>query len=230
MRRLTNGVRYRFEVRAVNAAGGGPSRGLRARAGRAGAPDNFRARAGDASVTLRWDDPDDAAVTRYQLRLLDPEEGLLPWVVQPAKVVTTTRLVLRPMTNGLKYTAWVRALNHAGNGESASLTVVSGAPLAPVELRWMTIDGSFTLLWDDPENATITGYEFHYYRGDRPSQPVWTAIEMSGASTMRHGVAGVTEVGGYTFEVRAINAVAAGGSCGVARRRGDAGATARRPA
>ena len=67
---LTNDVEHTFQVRGVNAAGGGSAS---ASAGGTPAfaipnrPTGFAADAGDTAVDLSWDDPEDSTIDKYQL-------------------------------------------------------------------------------------------------------------------------------------------------------------------
>ena len=67
VRGLTNGTRYTFQVRGVNVAGNGtPSVGATA-VPRLAKPTGLSAVAGDAQVTLSWDESEDTTIKGYQV-------------------------------------------------------------------------------------------------------------------------------------------------------------------
>ena len=71
MEELDNGLRYRFEVRAVNMQGEGAVATVMATpSAKPSAPRNLSATPGDAEVTLTWDPPSEdggSAIERYEL-------------------------------------------------------------------------------------------------------------------------------------------------------------------
>ena len=66
-------------------------------------------------------------------------------------------------------------------------------------------DGTVVLTWDDPGDATLTGYQVRFGRR-RTSLPAWSddhVIDNSGAATTEHTVGDLTNGREYRFEVRA---------------------------
>ena len=75
------------------------------------------------------------------------------------------------------------------------------APAAPTNFAGAAGDGQVALSWSNPDNATITKYQYrHIYALD------WTDIPGSGAGTTGHTVTGLTNGTLYAFQVRAVNA------------------------
>ena len=198
---LTNGQRYTFAVRAVNAAGGGEVASVTVTPGTGpGAPRNLSGSPGDQQVTLTWDAPSSdggSTITRYEYEIDD--SGV--WM----DAGTHRRAVVTGLTNGRRYTFAVRAVNAAGGGEVARVTVTPGTgPGAPRNLSGSPGDQQVTLTWDAPSSdggSTITRYEYE--------------IDHSGAwmdadTDRRAVVTGLTNGQRYTFAVRAVNAVGGG--------------------
>jgi len=233
---LTNGVLYRVQVRARNAAGAGePSETSAepqapAAASPPGAPDRLTATPGDGTIALMWDDPSDASITGYEFRVhADRESDWREWKAIAGSTHETTdhRLYL---TNGVLYRAQVRALNAAGAGEpsetsaepqapaaepaeddrAADAPVADAPPGAPNRLAATAGDGTISLAWDDPSDASITGYEFRVHAVDRePDWREWKAIAGSTHETTDHRL-DLTNGVRYRVQVRARNSAGAG--------------------
>ena len=96
-------------------------------------------------------------------------------------------------------------------GPAETTSVPRGALAAPANLSADAGDKQVTLNWDDPADASISGYEVRY----RPSRDSawtldWTAISPSGATTTTHVVTGLGNLTDYTFEVRAMRGTSSG--------------------
>ena len=88
--------------------------------------------------------------------------------------------------------------------DTVDITVIP-APGAPANLNATAGDGRITLSWDDPSDASITGYEYRLKEGTN-DWGTWTAISGSGAATVEYAKTGLTNGTAYTVEVRAVNA------------------------
>ena len=120
---LTDGLRYGFEVRAVNASGPGAGS---ARAtivvGTPGPPRDLSATPGEHRVTLRWSppvNPGGAAITGYQFRQSADGGGTWApdWTDLPDAAVGSH--VVQGLANATAYTFEVRAVNMHGPGAAA---------------------------------------------------------------------------------------------------------------
>ncbi len=96
-------------------------------------PAGFSATAGNGSVTLSWDDPDDDSITGYELARRERDDS--PWgdwsswaAIDGSDADTTTHTV-SGLTNGAKYRFRIRAVNGAGNGAQSAWK--QAAPAAP---------------------------------------------------------------------------------------------------
>ena len=84
--------------------------------------DNFRADAGNAQVTLRWDNPRDSSITKYQYRQrLTSESAWNPdWTDIPGSRASTTSYIVRNLANRAAYTFEIRAVR--GNEPTSTST------------------------------------------------------------------------------------------------------------
>ena len=82
--------------------------------------------------------------------------------------------------------------------------VVVVPPAAPSNLSATRGGGQITLDWDDPDDASITGYEYRMKEGTSDWSN-WTAIPNSNATTVEYVKTGLTNGTAYTSEVRAVN-------------------------
>ena len=85
------------------------------------------------------------------------------------------------------------------------------APAKPTGLAAATAgDARVWLSWADPDNGTITGYEYQQQTQTAGSWPAWgnswTAMSGSSSSTTSHAVPGLINGTEYRFRIRAANA------------------------
>ena len=228
---VDNAATYLVGVRAGNEAGwsgwtNSPPAGPFTPPEPPAAPGGLTATAGDGSVTLAWADPSDASLSGYEYRVNHNAtdtgnfSGWGEWQGIEGSGATTTAHALADLTNGREYRYQLRAVNADGAGPPApdaepwfvSATPHEPAPeppAAPTGLTAAAGDGSVTLSWADPSDASITGYEYSVrYAGAAWS--AWTAIPASGAATASHVFTGLENGVEYRYKVRAVNADGAG--------------------
>ena len=96
-----------------------------------------------------------------------------------------------------------------GSTTTADGTLLDPVPAKPTGLTATPGQGQVTLNWDDPQDASITGWQVQYKEGDG-SYGNWEDIPNSTATTTSHTVTGLKDGIRYEFRLRAVNAVGAG--------------------
>ncbi len=214
---LTNGTEHMFAVRAENDAGKGLAATVTATPiAVPAAPTALSATAGATEVALTWDDPEDTAITGYQVSIDGGETfaDIDDTDISENDTDNTLAYTVTGLTNGTEYTFAVRAVNASGVGAASTVTALT-LPAAPTGLTAERGDGGgeVALTWDDPNNDTISGYQVSTDGGT-----TFIDIESSGAATTTHTVTVLSDGTGtrltngteYTFELRAVNLSGAG--------------------
>ena len=206
---LTNNIGYTFEVRAENTSGQGTGASATATPLRTlSAPTSFKATPADSQVTLSWDDPGDSSITKYEYRYrVTSQSAWNPdWANIPGSGATTTSFRVQSLTNGTEYTFQVRTVRMSTQGPGASATATPrDAPPAPTSFRAASGDTRVMLSWDNPNESSITKYEYRYrVTSARKWNPDWTDIPGSGATTTSYTVRNLLNNVSYTLEVRAV--------------------------
>ncbi len=209
---LRLGGAYTFELRAVNAGGGGPASDEATATIAPAKPVNLRASAGPRQVTLSWRNPRVASITGWQYRQ-KTTGNYGGWTNIPDATATTTRHTVTGLTAGTAYTFELRAVNAGGNSpasDEAMATPTGGVPAKPTGLRVTAAEDSVTLNWTAYTDSTITGWSFQAGRVLR-NYTDWgsvTAITGSAASTRTHTIdtSGLVDGVQYVYGVRSTNA------------------------
>ncbi len=223
---LTNGQSYGFAVKGVIADGDGASSEVRASPVSALAPAkpvHFLGTGGDGQVTLSWDDPDDASLTwwyRYY-----PAPGTWVWAEIPSGDITTSKsrksFTVAGLTNGEPYIFQIKAANTHGSGTPSEYVrhtpVAAKAPARPVGLLATPGDGQVTLSWDDPDDTSITTWQYRHTPNKigRPYWETWTDMADNAITTAESRksftvVTGLTNEREYVLHIRAVNAHGSG--------------------
>ena len=129
---LVNGKTYGFRIRAVNIAGrpGAPSTEIRVTLRQPPSkPTGVTATPGHGQVTLTWDNPDDATITRWQVQQKEGSGSYGPWRDVPDSTASTTTYTVTGLANGKTYGFKIRAVNAAGPGDPSD--EVTATPLHP---------------------------------------------------------------------------------------------------
>ena len=223
---LTNGVRYRLGLQAVNDEGtSGWSDWSDPRTGTAGttpqvpgAPTIDRATSDGAEAYIRWSAPADdggADVTGYDLRRIrsdaaDKADG--NWTVLSG-VWTSGALeyTVEGLTDGVEYDFQSRAENSAGAG-SWSATVNNTEPSVPaapvIEQIWVETPNQLSVFWEPPADdggAPVTHYDLRHIRSDATdkSDDNWTQVDDLASDP--NTITGLTSDVNYRVQVRAAN-------------------------
>ena len=190
---------YEFQVRAL--VPGGPlaeSFTVSAPPQPLVAPGNLHAVPGHASMTLRWDDPNNARITGWQYRQRQAREDWGGWQRIPGSTASTTSYTVPGLTNGVSYRFRVRAL--AGSQEGPFGKSVGGPPNG---LRAQALNGAVELVWADPSDSRIAGWQYRVREGqDRWSG--WQPVPGSTASTTSYTVTDLTNGVNHRFRVRGV--------------------------
>ena len=216
---LANGTSYQVQVRAINTVGTGdwsPSTS----AIPVPPPDQPYAfgtsDSGDGFVTLTWNEPNprDMSISKYQYqhKIGSTSSWGSTWTNIPGSGPTTKSATIRGLTNFVKYSFQIRAVNSSGPGPAS--TTRTGDPFVPlpaptgltatpgdseVELRWTMPSGA----WD----SYVFTYEYQMKEGASGSWGDWTGRSrglLKNLSTT-HTVTGLTNGTAYHFKVRAMN-------------------------
>ena len=213
---LTNGQTYTFAVLAENDTGAGPPSASVMATPQGGAPakpTGLSAAPGDAEVTLTWDNPHDASITKYQVK-----QDAASWTDISGSDAITVSHTVATLTNGTSYTFQIRAVNdHDGDTAddpgpaSDAVTVSPGVPEAPASLTAAPGDAQVMLTWTAPASdngSAVTGYE--YTSNADAAAPAWTDVPDSGsdgrADETEYTVTSLVNNTSYAFAVRAENA------------------------
>ena len=131
--------------------------------------------------------------------------GTSGWAKIPDTAAAIRSQTVTGLTNNIKHTFAMRAVNDSGNGPASTVTgVPMPVPAAPVILSATPGDGQIALTWDDPEDDTITKYQYstdYIINGGA----TFSDIPGSQADTTAYTVTGLANGTTHTLAVRAVN-------------------------
>ena len=157
------------------------------------APSRLSASLYGGSVHLTWDNPGDAAITKYQYKIRAVDTGTdygKTWTDIPDSGASTVVYAI-PVTGSERRNVRLRAVNAGGDGGYAVAT--TDAPAAPSRLSASLSGGSVSLSWDDPGDDSIGKYQYRIKTaGAGNTWSLWADIPNSGASTVSYTINGVT--------------------------------------
>ena len=180
------------------------------------APKSLRATAGNARVTLNWQHPGLAGITKYQYRYRHAESTtwLQDWTDIPGSSYTTRSFTVSDLTNDTDYVFSVRG-SIGSNAEAAALATATplappAAPDAPEIAKLVAADGTLTAYWHTPEDdprAPITGYRVQY----RPyGSSTWRNVTRANNVLTSQTITSLTNRRPYEVQVSAVNRVGTG--------------------
>ena len=199
----TEGVAYRYRVRAHNSAGNGPwSDTLSAtRLLTPDAPTDLSARAQASDIIVTWSPPTTGIVTAYEVEYGVSGTAETATVQMTADQGEFTHIGGQGDT---EYAYRVRAHNDAGNGPWAGPATASWV-IPPTKPTGVTavIDGDDILVtWTAPNSTFINGYRVEH----RPQNTAdWTRADVP-ATQLSHRHTGPAAGATYEYRVRAHNA------------------------
>ncbi len=133
--------------------------------------------------------------------------GTSGWAKIPDDAAAIRSQTLTGLTNNIKHTFAVRAVNASGNGPASTASAMPApVPDAPTGLSATPGDGQVALSWTDPDNDTITKYQYNADGG--ANFPDFDGG--SSASTTSYTVTGLDNGVTYTVALRAVNISGAG--------------------
>ena len=175
-------------------------------------PQNLAATVNEAgSVVLTWNDPKDASITGYQIlrRNRDTSETGVFTAINYNTGSAAATYVDDEVEPGTRYVYRVRAINPGGlSAQSSYVHADTPPPPAVPQNLTATVNeaGSVVLSWDDPEDASITGYRILRRNRDTGKIGAFTAINDDTGSAATTYVDDTVEPGTrYVYKIKAIN-------------------------
>ena len=180
-------------------------------------PGWFATTAEVGQVYLYWENPQNSSITKYQIRskagssFSDSDINL--WEDIPNSGASTNEHTVTSLkdgtqlTNGTEYVFQIRAVNVHGSGaasEALTATPLVQTPAKPVDLKAMAGNAQVTLSWTDPNDSTITKYQYQQKTGNNNYGSTWTDITGQSPITS-HTVTSLTNGTTYGFRIRAVN-------------------------
>ena len=165
------------------------------------------------SVTVNWSDPGDDSIIkyRYSFGAAQPSSVYSGWVDIPGSGASTTshKFVL-PAPE--QYRIKIQAVNSLGSAEqTVTVNPAWPAPAVPSGLKAVLNSTSVSLSWDNPYDASISGYQYRIKTaGTTNAYGAWTNIASSDASTVSHTIA-VTGTERRVVQLRATRPHSIGG-------------------
>ncbi len=179
--------------------------------------ENFRADAGNAQVTLRWDNPEDSSITRYQYRQrVTSESAWNPdWTDIPGSGASTTSYTVGDLANWTPYTFQIRAVRgNEPTATSAATATPEGPPLAPTNLTAHGQDEGITAWWQTPpagdEPAPVTSYKVRYRQVGMGTSPWQNLTRANDDRSTTQEINNLTNRQHYEVQVAAVNRVGTG--------------------
>ena len=179
--------------------------------------DNFRAEAGNAQVTLRWDNPGDSSITRYQYRQRVTSESAWDpdWTDIPGSRASTTSYTVRNLANWTPYTFQIRAVRgNEPTATSAASATPEGPPTAPRNLAARAQDQGITTSWQIPpagdERASVTSYKVRYRQVGMGTSPWQNITRANDDRSTTQEINNLTNRQHYEVQVAAVNRVGTG--------------------
>jgi len=209
---LTNGTEYQVAVAAINSQGTGAWSDAVSTTPSAGEPaqvDGIVATAGNASISLAWNEPNNfgAAITTYTVQW---KSGSQAYASGRQAKPTTNSGSIASLTNGTEYTIRIRATNSVGDGAwSEEVTATPVAPPAAVPDKVGLVAGvvasatSITWSWSAPSNngAAISSYDVRV----RETGGSWPTSGFGEPATNEYTSTSLTTGTAYEASVRATN-------------------------
>ena len=170
-------------------------------------PTSFTATGNGTSVDLAWEIDSDGGSDVTKVEYQHREDGDA-WPTDWEEIYNTEdgeSVVNSKTVSGLdvgnKYNFKLRAINAVGTSSDSSTKSAYTKPAAPTGLTTTSVGGtSINLSWDDPQNDSITVYEYATSSGGD-----WNEIADSNDTTSTTSITNLATGTAYTIELRAVN-------------------------
>ena len=179
--------------------------------------ENFRADAGNAQVTLHWDNPEDSSITRYQYRQRFTSERVWDpdWTDIPGSGASTTSYTVGNLANWTPYTFQIRAVRgNEPTATSAATATPEGPPSAPRNLTARGQDEGITAWWQTPpagdEPAPVTSYKVRYRQVGMGTSPWQNLTRANDDRSTTQEINNLTNRQHYEVQVAAVNRLGTG--------------------
>ena len=175
-------------------------------------PTGLSATASHDAITLTWDDPDDASITGYVIlrrnRDTDKEGHFDELVADTGSAATTYTDNTVAAEN--RYTYRIKAINAYGVSERSLwfhvATPAAPVPAQPTGLSATASHDAITLTWDDPGDASITGYVILRRNRDTDEEGYFDELVAdTGSAATTYTDNTVAAENRYTYRIKAIN-------------------------
>ncbi len=182
-------------------------------------PSSLSVSEGDGTLNLSWAAPElvsaeNEQVTGYQVRSRQTPDGA--W--ESWESTARTSYTISDLANDTTYAVQVRAVNSAAeqtvkrSGGATRTLVGAGPPAttptepsAPTNLTAEPRDGSIEIEWDDPDDSSISGYEYCTTTTSGADCSSWQPISDATATTTMHTISDLTNGTTYYVRIRALN-------------------------
>ena len=172
------------------------------------APTNLAATSTTDTVTITWDDPNDATITGYKIlsRVLSPQTTLSVLVADTGSAASSHTISnLEPDT---AYVFRVVALSDHGESPYSAPVDISTKrlppPAAPTNLEATSTTDTVTIIWDDPNDTTITGYKI-LARASATQFHLSVLVADTGSAASSHTISNLEPDTAYVFRVVALS-------------------------
>ena len=214
---LTNFHNYRIEIRSKNAQGTSDASDIIRVWVPAQPPPPVTTLAaskvdGNAdAVKLIWDNPDDPTISKYEVRYLRHNQGWNEWTAISGATATTVSHTVDGLALQYIYSFQIRAHNTdadkgPGDPSNEAKIALGNVPARPTGFTATPGNGQVTLNWTNPNDTSITHYQFRFKIGDSRWK-YWKDIPDSGSSTVTFTRARLANGTTHQFQVRAVNPV-----------------------
>ncbi len=162
------------------------------------APTGLTATAGNAQVTLTWDDPDDDSITgyEYQRKKGAGSAAWSAWAPLDGSDGDTTTHTFTNLDNDVVHRYRLRAVNAGGSGAHAAAKATPVGAKKP-QLTATAGDGQVTLSWNPQPGRGITAWVYEY----RIGSGAWTSATVSDGAATSAVVGSLTNGTEYTFRL-----------------------------